>query len=82
MTAPVLTGDPFKVVSEFQPAGDQPKAIRQLTEGIVRGDRLSFLLPGESGDRSFFAQVVGDVMSGPVSDGVRGVRFRADRVTK
>ncbi len=44
MTAPVLTGEPFKVVSEFQPAGDQPKAIEQLTEGIVRGDRFQTLL--------------------------------------
>ena len=38
MTAPVLTGEPFKVVSEFLPAGDQPKAIEQLSEGIRRGD--------------------------------------------
>jgi len=44
MTAPVLTGEPFKVVSEFQPAGDQPKAIAQLTEGIQRGDRFQTLL--------------------------------------
>ena len=44
MTAPVLTGEPFKVVSEFQPAGDQPKAIQQLTEGVVRGDRFQTLL--------------------------------------
>ena len=44
MTAPVLTGEPFKVVSEFQPAGDQPKAIEQLSEGIRRGDRFQTLL--------------------------------------
>lgn len=25
---------PFEVVSEFQPAGDQPKAIAELTERI------------------------------------------------
>ena len=42
--APVLTGEPFKVVSEFQPAGDQPAAIAQLTEGIQRGDRFQTLL--------------------------------------
>ena len=34
----------FEVVSEFQPAGDQPKAIAQLTEGITRGDRYQTLL--------------------------------------
>src|SRR5690348_11183191 len=35
---------PFKVVSDFAPAGDQPKAIDQLAEGINRGDRFQTLL--------------------------------------
>ena len=35
---------PFKVVSDFAPAGDQPKAIAQLAEGINRGDRFQTLL--------------------------------------
>ncbi len=35
---------PFKVVSDFGPAGDQPKAIAQLAEGINRGDRWQTLL--------------------------------------
>ncbi len=34
----------FEVVSDYQPAGDQPKAIEQLTEGIERGDRFQTLL--------------------------------------
>jgi excinuclease ABC subunit B len=34
----------FEVVSEYQPAGDQPKAIAQLAEGIERGDRFQTLL--------------------------------------
>ena len=34
----------FHVVSDYQPAGDQPKAIAQLTEGIKRGDRFQTLL--------------------------------------
>jgi excinuclease ABC subunit B len=34
----------FEVVSEFAPAGDQPKAIAALTEGINRGDRFQTLL--------------------------------------
>ena len=34
----------FKVESLFQPAGDQPKAIAQLAEGINRGDRFQTLL--------------------------------------
>ncbi|HUR48024.1 MAG TPA: excinuclease ABC subunit UvrB [Acidimicrobiales bacterium] len=35
---------PFKVVSDFAPAGDQPKAIEALSEGIRRGDRFQTLL--------------------------------------
>ncbi len=35
---------PFRVVSEFQPAGDQPKAIEALARGIERGDRFQTLL--------------------------------------
>ena len=34
----------FEVVSDFQPAGDQPKAIEALAEGINRGDRFQTLL--------------------------------------
>src|SRR6267142_2094661 len=34
----------FEVVSEFAPAGDQPKAVAELTEGIKRGDRYQTLL--------------------------------------
>ena len=34
----------FKVVSDFAPAGDQPKAIDKLAEGIKRGDRFQTLL--------------------------------------
>ncbi|MFA5889566.1 MAG: excinuclease ABC subunit UvrB [Actinomycetota bacterium] len=35
---------PFKVVSDFQPAGDQPAAIAALAEGIRRGDDFQTLL--------------------------------------
>ncbi len=35
---------PFQVVSEFQPAGDQPAAIEKLAAGIERGDRFQTLL--------------------------------------
>ncbi len=34
----------FKVVSDFAPAGDQPKAIAALAEGVTRGDRFQTLL--------------------------------------
>src|ERR687895_1500330 len=32
------------MVSEFSPAGDQPKAIAELSAGIERGDRFQTLL--------------------------------------
>jgi excinuclease ABC subunit B len=34
----------FEVVAPFQPAGDQPKAIRELTAGLKRGDKYQTLL--------------------------------------
>jgi excinuclease ABC subunit B len=39
-----MSGQRFEVISEFQPAGDQPKAIAQLSSGIERGDRFQTLL--------------------------------------
>ena len=38
------SGTPFKVVSDFEPAGDQPEAIAKLTAGIDRGDERQTLL--------------------------------------
>jgi len=34
----------FKVVSEFEPTGDQPRAIEQLTESITSGSKCQTLL--------------------------------------
>lgn len=34
----------FKVISDFEPAGDQPQAIEQLTEGLNEGERFQTLL--------------------------------------
>jgi excinuclease ABC subunit B len=35
---------PFSLQSPFEPAGDQPKAIEELTAGLERGDRFQTLL--------------------------------------
>ena len=35
---------PLKVISSFEPAGDQPEAIKLLSEGIERGERFQTLL--------------------------------------
>jgi len=34
----------FEVVSDFQPAGDQPTAIAGLAEGVTAGERYQTLL--------------------------------------
>ena len=34
----------FKIESEFEPTGDQPEAIRQLVEGVERGEQFQTLL--------------------------------------
>ncbi len=34
----------FLLESDYKPSGDQPKAIKELTEGIVRGDKYQTLL--------------------------------------
>ncbi|NNN11177.1 MAG: excinuclease ABC subunit UvrB, partial [Acidimicrobiaceae bacterium] len=34
----------FKVVAPYGPAGDQPNAIKALTEGVMRGDKFQTLL--------------------------------------
>jgi excinuclease ABC subunit B len=35
---------PFELVSPFSPAGDQPRAIEELAEGLRRGDKYQTLL--------------------------------------
>ncbi|MFA0816480.1 MAG: excinuclease ABC subunit UvrB [Anaerofustis sp.] len=36
--------NPFKVVSEYEPSGDQPQAIAQLSEGVTQGMHAQTLL--------------------------------------
>ncbi|WP_297792414.1 excinuclease ABC subunit UvrB [uncultured Eudoraea sp.] len=43
----------FKVVSEFDPTGDQPEAISQLTEGIETGERYQTLLGVTGSGKTF-----------------------------
>jgi excinuclease ABC subunit B len=43
----------FKIVSDYQPAGDQPQAIAALLEGITRGDRDQVLLGVTGSGKTF-----------------------------
>jgi len=43
----------FKIVSEYQPTGDQPEAIRQLTEGLRNGTTFQTLLGVTGSGKTF-----------------------------
>ncbi|MBO5428110.1 MAG: excinuclease ABC subunit UvrB [Prevotella sp.] len=43
----------FNITSEYKPTGDQPEAIRQLTEGIKRGDPAQVLLGVTGSGKTF-----------------------------
>ena len=44
---------PFKLVSPYQPTGDQPEAIQQLAAGAQRGDRCQTLLGVTGSGKTF-----------------------------
>lgn len=43
----------FKLVSQYQPTGDQPQAIRELVEGVKSGDRSQVLLGVTGSGKTF-----------------------------
>lgn len=43
----------FKLISKYQPTGDQPEAIRQLTAGLERGDQSQVLLGVTGSGKTF-----------------------------
>ncbi len=52
----------FKLTSEFSPTGDQPAAIRQLVEGLRRGDPAQVLLGVTGSGKTFtIANVIAEV---------------------
>lgn len=54
--------DTFKLVSPFQPRGDQPAAIAELSEGLLRGERDQVLLGVTGSGKTFtMAHVVAAV---------------------
>ena len=46
----MLGGNMFKLHSKFEPTGDQPEAIKQLVNGIEKGEKYQTLL-GVTGSR-------------------------------
>jgi excinuclease ABC subunit B len=52
-------GVPFKIVSEFEPKGDQPQAIKELVEGVSKFERNQVLLGVTGSGKTFtMAQVI------------------------
>jgi excinuclease ABC subunit B len=53
---------PFQLHTPYQPAGDQPEAIRQLTDGILRGEKYQTLLGVTGSGKTFtIANVIQNV---------------------
>ena len=52
----------FKLTSKYKPTGDQPNAIKELTEGVNRGDRAQVLLGVTGSGKTFtIANVIANV---------------------
>ena len=43
----------FELVSSYEPQGDQPQAIRELLEGVERGDKFQTLLGVTGSGKTF-----------------------------
>lgn len=57
---------PYNLVSDFEPTGDQPQAIKELTEGICRGDTHQTLLGATGTGKTFTASHVINNVNKPV----------------
>lgn len=52
----------FKLTSKYKPTGDQPEAIRELTEGVERGDKAQVLLGVTGSGKTFtMANVIANI---------------------
>ena len=52
----------YKISSKFQPTGDQPEAIRQLTEGVEKGEHAQVLLGVTGSGKTFtMANVIANI---------------------
>ena len=52
----------FKLTSKYKPTGDQPEAIQQLTDGLLRGDKAQVLLGVTGSGKTFtIANVIANV---------------------
>ena len=60
--APIMSMNEFKLTSRYSPTGDQPEAIRLLTEGLQQGERSQVLLGVTGSGKTFtMANVIANV---------------------
>jgi len=43
----------FKLITELKPQGSQPEAIKELTEGILKGEKMQTLLGVTGSGKTF-----------------------------
>ena len=55
----------FKVVSDFQPTGDQPRAIEQLAEGLLAGQRHQTLMGVTGSGKTYTMAKVAELAQRP-----------------
>jgi excinuclease ABC subunit B len=59
------SASPFRLKSPYEPAGDQPKAIRELVDGIRRGDEAQVLLGITGSGKTYTAANVIEAIGKP-----------------
>jgi excinuclease ABC subunit B len=60
-----MGGIPFKLVSEYEPAGDQPTAIAELTESALAGEKTQVLLGVTGSGKTFTMAKVIETLQRP-----------------
>jgi excinuclease ABC subunit B len=55
----------FELISRFSPQGDQPAAVEQLTEGVLRGDKEQVLLGVTGSGKTFTVAKVIEAVNRP-----------------
>ncbi|MBQ5403126.1 MAG: excinuclease ABC subunit UvrB [Bacteroidales bacterium] len=56
----------FQLVSQYKPTGDQPQAVKELTEGVLRGDKYQILKGVTGSGKTFTVANVIEKLNRPV----------------
>ena len=62
----VMADQRFKIVSEYEPRGDRPKAIAELVAGLQRGDKHQTLLGITGSGKTYTAACVIEALQRPM----------------